>query len=330
MKKIILLTLIITAINNVFAQNLIPYYKKGYFGLCDIEGEILVEPIYSYVSFFNEKNDGYSIKKNGLYGLLNKDLKIIFEPISKSPIFKTNNQYVVQHSDKIEYYSEKDLKLISTRLISEKNNSIGFPKVEIRNEEEFFDHNNESVLLAFLKKNKLKTNKNNRYRIVGANGTYFEIYDNDKSIGIFLPKSNKFFIDDKENSYENPKWIPSQKKYYLIQTNSTGTQVIDENKNTILPEKTNTSYYIQTNHIEITEKLKDTEIKSLYILNSKKFIENKYDGFRFVKTIYLTNQAFDIFLTEESNIYTNYIDKLFIGENGKEYFYTNNRWMPIA
>lgn len=319
MRKTLLFLFLFFLLNNIYAQNLIPFYKQGNFGLCDYDGNIVIEPIYDYVTFYKKDIEGYLIQKNGRYGLLDKNLKVIFEPQFTNTISKIENRYVVENSNSVEYYSSETFKLISIETLTNENNFISHRPYSPRKEEEIFTHNRASVLKAFLVKTKLAENK---YRVVDNNGTFFSIYDNEtnKKIGIFLPKSEIFFIDDENSTYFGPRWIPSKQKYFLQVETKFGISVIDEDKNVVLPEKSNTSYFINSNHIEIYENNGNIETKLLYILNSKKIIENKYDGFRFAETIFVKNKPFDIFLTDKVNRKTNYYDKCFIGENGKEFF----------
>ena len=83
----ILIFLLLANISASFGQSLIPYYKDGKYGYCNLNKEIVISPQFDGCGFFNE---GLAwIKKGSNFGYLNSSGKVVVKPkFSQASNFK--------------------------------------------------------------------------------------------------------------------------------------------------------------------------------------------------------------------------------------------------
>ncbi len=304
------------------AQNLIPFNNNGKYGLCDTEGKILLEPIYDDTRFFSSETNGYPIKKEGKYGLLNKDLKTVIPFISIEPIVESSDGYIIYFSEKELHYYSKNFKFVKKRVVENIPNSYG--PVTTAASDQYSDHfTNEKVLELFKK----KYGKKGAYRVVSANSTYYDIClenANGKciSVAVFLPRTSMFLINNEEKEHENVTWNPGTAKYYIKVKNGTKEYVIDQDEKIIFPAKEYERLYVVKNYIGYKENNSASEknVTHYFIISSGKTIENKFSSFDPVKSLMINGKNFDIFKARLNNYDLHTSQDVYIGENGKPYF----------
>lgn len=84
--------------------------KDGLKGLVNTSmGEVIIKPEYSQISTLTQTYEkGYIVNKNGKYGLISADAKVIFEPIyEKIKNVTANGNYVVMQNGKINLINNK-------------------------------------------------------------------------------------------------------------------------------------------------------------------------------------------------------------------------------
>lgn len=54
--------------------------QDGVFGIINDEGEVVLEPMYEEIGFFDETTNLAFIKANGLYGMINKSGEVVLYP----------------------------------------------------------------------------------------------------------------------------------------------------------------------------------------------------------------------------------------------------------
>lgn len=307
------------------AQNLIPFNDNGRYGLCDTEGKILLEPVYSDTYFFSSKINGYSVKKDGKYGLLNKDLKVVIPFISLEPISKTADGYVIFFSEKELHYYSKDYRFLKKRTVENMPDSYGSVMVDYTSGNSD-NYTNEKVLELFKK----KYSKKEEYNVVSVNSTYYSICSQNGSgkcspLAVFLPKSSAFLINDGEKEYTNVTWDPGSSKYYIIVKSAAKEYVIDQDQKTVFPAKEYERLYVLKNYIGFKEKNSSSKksVTHYFILNSGVTIENKFSSFDPVKSLSVKGKNFDVFKATINNYDSHKSQNVFIGENGKQYFKVN-------
>lgn len=323
-KNIFIIGFIMTSLG-LKSQNLIPYNNNGKIGLCDIDGKILLDPIYDNVNFYSTKTKGYSVQKDGKYGLFNVDLKLVIPFISVKPIVENNNGYIIYPSVKeIHQYSNTYQFIKSLGLPKAAQNSRLYSISPSENNAEPQLYNNDDVLQLFRQK---YAKKQQKYHVVEANNTYFDISENLESgkyvnVGLFLPKIKTFFINTPEEIYKTATWNPSTSQYYILVKNGNNQSVIDQNKTIIFPSKEYSGLFVNQSYIGYKDK-NDTSTKSVthyFIINSGKTIKNQFSSFDPIKTLTIDGKNFDIFLATINNYKTHQSESVYIGENGKQYF----------
>ncbi|MCJ8154757.1 WG repeat-containing protein [Chryseobacterium sp. SSA4.19] len=314
--------LIVLVSFSLTAQNLVPYNDKGKYGLCDINGKILLEPIYSDTDFFSVKTNGYSVKKEGKYGLLNKDLKVVIPFISINPVIGTDDGYIVYFSENELHYYSKNYQLLKKRMLEKTSDSYGPVTTDYAADKR--DHfTNEKVLELFKKKYPRK----GKYHVVSANNTYYRICsENDKgkctALAVFLPKASVFLISDEQKEYHNVTWNPGTSMYYILVKSGTKEYVIDQNEKTVFPAKEYDRLYIFKNYIGYKDKNSSSKksVTHYFIISSGVIIENKFSSFDPVKSLTVEGKNFDIFKATINNYDLHQSQDVYIGENGKQYF----------
>ncbi|MDF2930952.1 MAG: hypothetical protein K0R36_283 [Chryseobacterium sp.] len=303
------------------AQNLIPFNDNGKYGLCDTEGKILLEPIYSDTDFFSSKTNGYSVKKDGKYGLLNKDLKAVIPFISVEPISKTADGYAVYFSEKELHYYSNDYQLLKKRVLESTPNTYSPVTAEYANQSD--SYTNEKVLELFKK----KYAKKGTYNVVSANNTYYSICSENENgkcspLAVFLPRISAFLINDGEKEYKSVTWNPGTSKYYILVQTGTKEYVIDQDQKTVFPAKEYERLYVMKNYIGYKEKNSSSKksITHYFILNSGVTVENKFSSFDPAKSLSVNGKNFDVFKAKINNYDSHQSQNVYIGENGKQYF----------
>nr|WP_314492436.1 WG repeat-containing protein [uncultured Chryseobacterium sp.] len=304
------------------AQNLIPYNNNGKYGLCDTEGKIALEPVYDDTRFFSSEINGYPIKKDGKYGVLNKDLKTVIAFISIAPVTENTDGYTVYFSENELHYYSKNYQLVKKRMIDNMPNSYG--PVTTSGSDHYSDHfTNEKVLELFKK----KYSKKGAYQVVAANSTYYSICSENTSgkcisTAVFLPRTTTFLLNNEEKEYQNVTWNPGTSKYYIIVKNGTKEYVIDQDEKIIFPEKEYERLYVVKNYIGYKEKNSASEknVTHYFMISSGKTIENKFSSFDPAKSLMIDGKNFDIFKAKVNNYDLHKSQDVYIGENGKQYF----------
>ena len=91
----ILVLLLIANISVSYGQSLIPYYKDGKYGYCNLNKEIVIKPQYDGCGFFNEGLAWF--KKGENFGYLNSSGKVIVKPkFSQASNFKYGTAIVYE------------------------------------------------------------------------------------------------------------------------------------------------------------------------------------------------------------------------------------------
>lgn len=306
---------------NLSAQNLIPFNDSGKYGLCDIEGKLLLEPKYDETRFFSAKTNGYAVQENGKYGLMDKDLKLVIPFLSINPISESKDGYLVYISDKeVQYYS-KNYQLTQKKNLESRTGTYG-PLETIKDEDFSDSYSNEKVLALFNKKypNKGKIN------VISANNTYYELCSKTEGdcnpLGVFLPRISVFLMNNEKDVYKNVTWNPTISKYIILVKNGSEEYVIDQDKKVIFPSKEYDRLYIQKNYIGYKDKNSSSKksVTHYYIISSGATIENKFSAFNPAKTLTIDGRKFEIFRATINNYKTHRSDNVYIGENGKSYF----------
>ncbi|MBV6881448.1 WG repeat-containing protein [Epilithonimonas ginsengisoli] len=306
---------------NLSAQNLIPFNDGGKYGLCDIEGKLLLEPKYDETRFFSAKTNGYAVQENGKYGLMDKDLKLVIPFLSINPISESKDGYLVYISDKeVQYYS-KNYQLTQKKNLESRTGTYG-PLETIKDEDFSDSYSNEKVLALFNKKypNKGKIN------VVSANNTYYELCSKTEGdcnpLGVFLPRISVFLMNNEKDVYKNVTWNPTISKYIILVKNGSEEYVIDQDKKVIFPSKEYDRLYIQKNYIGYKDKNSSSKksVTHYYIISSGTTIENKFSAFNPAKTLTIDGRKFEIFRATINDYKTHRSDNVYIGENGKSYF----------
>ncbi|ASK29049.1 hypothetical protein CEY12_02520 [Chryseobacterium sp. T16E-39] len=323
--KTYLLALLIGTGSWVSAQdNLIPYNKNGVFGLCDIKGDIKVKPQYSNISFFNERTGGYIIRNYEKYGLINKQLKEVIPPNSSEPIFSAGeNRVGAVIGNEIIFYDKNSFQEVKRQKIEPSNQEPGMPITA-----QYPDRtgpSREEVIALFKKKygNKYKAE---RFNAVSANETYFDLEvfaeGKSKSIGLFLPKTNTFLLDEGDNTYSSAVWIPSKNSYYITVIDTTKRKsVITEDKKVIFEPKEYKRLYVMPTYIGYSEPNESSDkAANYYIINSGKAIKNQFSDFRSSGLLTVDGKGFQVFSADIENPDLHKSQKIYIGENGEQYF----------
>jgi hypothetical protein len=304
------------------AQNLIPYNDNGKYGLCDINGKIELEPIYSDTNFFSVKTNGYAVQKDGKYGLLNKDLKIVIPFVSIEPITGNDNGYVIYFSENELHYYSKSYQLVKKRMLEQTSESYGPVTADYASDTP--DHfTNEKVLELFKK----KYPKKGKYNVVSANNTYYRICSENEngeciSLAVFLPKISVFLINNEQKEYQSVTWNPGTSMYHILVKNGTKEYVIDQNEKTVFPAKEYDRLYVLKNYIGYKDKNSSSKksVTHYFIISSGVTIENKFSSFDPVKSLLIDGKNFDIFKAKINNYDLHQSQDVYIGENGKPYF----------
>lgn len=73
MRFLIYIFIVLSFLNSHAQKNYFPIVKKGKWGVIDSSGQIIIQPVYNYISPF--KNSIAIFKKSNKYGLLKKRKK---------------------------------------------------------------------------------------------------------------------------------------------------------------------------------------------------------------------------------------------------------------
>ena len=319
--KIFSLLIIFFISLNLTAQNLIPFNNGGKYGLCDIEGKLLLDAKYDETRFFSTKTNGYAVQENGKYGLMDKDLKLVIPFLSINPISESKDGYLVYISDKeVQYYS-KNYQLTQKKTLENRTGNHG-PLESVKDDDFSDSYSNEIVLALFNKKYPGK----GKINVVSADNTYYELCSktesNCKPLGIFLPRTSVFLMNNEKDEYKNVTWNSTISKYIILVKNGSEQYVIDQDKKVIFPSKEYDRLYIQKNYIGYKAKNSSSKksVTHYYIISSGTTIENKFSSFDLAKTLMIDGRKFEVFRATINDYKNHRSDHVYIGENGKSYF----------
>ncbi|MDR6922477.1 hypothetical protein [Chryseobacterium sp. 2987] len=321
MRLTVFFIMIGSALSNASAQDLIPYNKNEKFGLCDIHGKIKLEPQYNDISFFKPKLNGYSIEKDGKFGLMNQALQTVISPLADQPIFGSGEHLIAKSGNELIYY-DKNYKETQRRQLntSAKESGLVYPADYPQQS----GYSREEVLKMFKEKfgNKYKAVELN---VVSANNTYFHIESfsegKRKSEGLFLPKTKTFMLNDGQISYQSAVWIPSKKCYYIKIKQGNDKGVITHDGKTVFESKQYSYLAVMPNYIAYTEPGTTTgTIAFYYMISSGKSIENEFSSFRYSTTVSDQGKEFEVFSAVVENPDLHKSAQVFIGENGMKYY----------
>ena len=184
------------------------------YGIINILGEEKVEPSYEEIN--HAFDDYYIAKNNGKYGVINSDNETIIDFENTSITYRKEADIIeVEQEDEIEtqiYDNEFNLKL--TGIISEINETKGYIKIRIGDENKYYNFKFEEKNNTELLNNEIFLSKNNgKYGFVDKNGKVVVdyIYDDATELNNYnyaAVKQNGLWgaIDEKGKTVIEPKY----------------------------------------------------------------------------------------------------------------------------
>lgn len=219
----------------MFSQELdyIPYRRGKVWGLCDANRRVMVQPQYYSISFYDHSVGGFHAEQNGKFGIIDNNSIQIMPFISEGmPISISGDTYVVFDGFDLYRYSIKS-KMRLDRFVTVSNtvlNDSGWSSsktYEGKMIRESLDEEDWKMLKPF---------DNDQYSF-NFRINYLEIVSNNRSIGIYIPKLKKIFLDTPNITHVGVQLYNG--KFYVVTTDSNGWLfgLMDENSNELYPIK---------------------------------------------------------------------------------------------
>lgn len=304
------------------AQNLIPYYKNGKYGLSDTKGNLKVEPQYTNISFYKEKLKGYSIENNGRFGLMDQNLQVVIPPIADQPIFDNGEHFVAKIGNELIYFNRNYKEVKRQQLdTSEQKSGLMYPA----DYPPQLGYSREEVLSLFKEKYGTKYTSE-RFNIVAANNTYFiiESFAQGKrnNEGLFLPKIKTFLLNNDQINYRSAVWVPSKNGYYIsVMDMANHKGIMTHDGKTIFELKDYPYLAVMPNYIAYTEPGNtSSQIAFYYMISTGKSLKNEFSYFRYFTSILDDGKPFEVFSATVNNPRLQKGEQVFIGENGTKYY----------
>lgn len=201
-------------------QNYIPYRKGELWGLCDARKFIAVQPQYNNISWYDDSAKGFHAEQNGKFGIIDANSIAVMPFISNKPIAVDDGKFLVFDGWDYYYYS------MITRMRLEKQIQIERPPV---NDSGFginplYSKDVKKIVLSWDDLSDediemLYPYDNDQYDLTFKRD-FIEIEGGDTSIGIYIPKLKKIFLNTPELAHIGWQYYRGVPYIYTINTSN--------------------------------------------------------------------------------------------------------------
>ena len=354
-------------VSNVpYEKTVLKFKKDNKYGLIDLNGKIIVKPIYDDISNMPYKEGELIVKQNDKYGVINIKgtvlVEIKYDSItgdnyySKETEYKEDGYIVGIKTEegfrygyinaegkmflKTEYnkvYRMTDIEETDSYLVAEKSGQAGLYK----NDKNILEHQYQGIEYDDINK-LLVVEKNAKYGVMDITGKVILTVDYDtidiEGIYIYGDKDNQTFVyDTKGNKQDTPKYssvIPTENEKYNITIDNNGKYGIETKEGQILvTNKYNYIEYLYDNYFIAG----NAEGKS-GIINDKDEVKvsiqydviQKLDNCDIIQTILSNNNILELFDRTMSKLISLADGKLTLADNYiKVYSSTQTKYFGV-